>query len=222
MRAVIAPDGHALGTYLRVDELARRFDVSVDDVLAACSLLGFAATDAASLVEVSSFTEAVNAAPVVRPAVTPLPPRRRPVLLASAAALLAVIAAFGALRAAPSRPAGGDTNLAAAGSTRAVAAYQHKLQSTYEATVAEVPRADDYRALAERLAAVEPPAAYSAEHATLIAEAERVATLAEAAPECDKADDVPDCVGEVAGADAAAAAAALEQRLGAGKAPLVP
>ena len=47
----IALADHELGEYLRVDEIARRFDVTADDVLAACSVLGFDAHDASSLVE---------------------------------------------------------------------------------------------------------------------------------------------------------------------------
>ena len=175
MRAAIALDGHELGTYLRVDELAHRFDVSVDDVLAACSVLGFAAHDHSSLIEVAAFTEAVKSAPAVRQA-APQPRPRALFALSAAAALIAVVAAFVAVGRDPSGPAADrDANLSAARVRRA--AYQSELKSTYDTAVADAATEPDYRALAQQLAAITPPADYSVEHAALVAEAETVADL---------------------------------------------
>jgi hypothetical protein len=193
MRAVIAPDGHELGTYLRVDELAHRFDVSVDDVLAACSVLGFDAHDSSSLIEVSEFTAAVNSAPLVRRAGQPSPVaglwRQRPLALVAtgaAAAVIALMAAFVSFGNDPSGPPAGQR--VALSATNAAAAYKSELKSTYESTVAALPQATDYRALAQQLAEIEPPAALRAEHAELIAEAQHVADLAGSVPDCA---DVP-------------------------------
>jgi hypothetical protein len=153
--------------YLRVDEIASRLGVSIDDVLAACSVLGFPVHDRDGLIELDLFTEAVKAAAPRSLAVTAAPHRRprRVAALASAAAVVAVLAAFAVTR---------DTS-APATRPRAAASYRAALQSTYDATVADAPVAPDYRALARELAQITPPPELRAEHAALVAEAQTVA-----------------------------------------------
>jgi len=70
---------------------------------------------------------------------------------------------------------------------RAAAVYKAKLKATYEATVADSPAQPDYQALAQKLLTITPPAALSAEHAKLIAEAQDVADVATSGPDEVKA-----------------------------------
>ncbi|MEY2471569.1 MAG: hypothetical protein QOK28_898 [Actinomycetota bacterium] len=189
MRPTLVSADHELGEYLRVDEIARRFDVSVDDVLAACSVLGFPAHDAASLVEIMQFEHAVMS--------TPLHPHEntdgaaaaswaRRVLAASAAAVLLAVVGVSLVT------HGGHTGTTpphprAALSTKAAAAYTAKVKATYEATVDDSPTSPDYQALAQELQQITPPADLRAEHDALVAEAQKVATLA-----ADSAPSTPD------------------------------
>ena len=153
--------------YLRVDEIAARFHVSIDDVMAACSVLGFPVHDRDGLVELDLFTQALKAA-APHPVPEPAKPRRpRIVMLSAAAAVLALIGAF-ALTRDPS---------ASQSPTRAAASYRAQLKHTYESTVGDAPVAPDYRTLAHDLAAMTPPPELRAEHAQLVQEAQTVADL---------------------------------------------
>jgi hypothetical protein len=195
MRAIAMTD-HELGEYLRVDEIARRFGVTIEDVLAACSVLGFEAHDAASLIEIGLLEEAVMHAPVHATATdsrTSLLLRVR-IGVAATAAVLAAVLGVSLL------PHGGTSPQQHA--AQAAAAYKAKLKATYEATVTDSPAQPDYQALAQKLLTITPPAALSAEHAKLIAEAQDVADVATSGP-----DEVKSAI------DSSPAAIALQQEL---------
>jgi hypothetical protein len=189
MRVIVAADNHELGEYLRVDEIARRFDVAIADVLAACSVLGFDAHDAASLVEITQFERAVISTPLhphenTDGAAAASWPRR--VLAASAAAVLLAVVGISLVT------HGGHTGTTppqqrAQLSAKAAAAYTAKVKATYEATVDDSPTSPDYQALAQELQQITPPADLRAEHDALVAEAQKVATLA-----ADSAPTAPD------------------------------
>jgi hypothetical protein len=161
--------GPIVAEYLRVDEIAERFHVSIEDVLAACSVLGFPVHDRDGLIELDLFTQALKAA---APTHAPEPTeRRRPrvAVLSAAAAVVVLIGAFAFTR-------GPSVSHAP---TRAAASYRAQLKHTYEATVGDAPVAPDYRTLAHDLAAITPPPELRAEHAQLVAEAQTVADLTE-------------------------------------------
>ena len=168
MRETLAPEVHDRGEYFRVEEIAARFGVSVDDVLAACSILGFPAHDAHSLIDIVSFTTAVNAAPSVRADDNRRRALRRLLVTttAVAASLLVVLLGY---------------TLAPRDHTRAPApqavSYRAQLKSTFDATVGRNPNGSGFRSLADELEHITPPPALRAEHAALVAEAEHVAAL---------------------------------------------
>ena len=175
-------DVHELPEYLRVDEIARRFSVSVDDVLAACFILGFHATDAAGLIEIHEFTAAVLSLPPRQ--IKDAPRRRRipPMLAASAASLLiGAVGVFGVLRVTSSSNSP-HANPEAARAQRAAASYEAQLRSSYEATVSDTPTPVDYHVLALAWSEITPPPSLRAEHEQLIKEAEKVADLASTTP----------------------------------------
>jgi hypothetical protein len=158
--------------YLRVDEIAHRFGVSVDDVIAACSVLGFPVHDVDGLVSLDLFTQALKAAAphLVAPQV-----KRRSAfvtMLGAAAALLLVVAGVGLV----SRDSGPSASERAA-SARAAAAYRAQIKQTYDAAVAAAPESADYQTLAKELQHITPPPAYQAAHAQLVNEAQTVAEL---------------------------------------------
>ena len=188
MRETVA-DIHELGEYLRVEEIARRFGVPVDDVLAACSVLGFDATDATSLIEIHEFILALKSAPARQP-VAPRPSRPRwfdASVAASVAALLVAAAAMFLV----SRD---DTSPTERRAATSAAAYRAELKKTYNASVAGAPQPTDYEALAQKWRLLTPPAGLQAEHDKLIAEAEKVADLASASTtDCSA---VPSCASE--------------------------
>jgi hypothetical protein len=199
-----------LAEYLRVDEIARRFDVSTDDVLGACYVLGFHATDNASLIELDLFTHAVkdlaerqHAREVARARATSQ--RRRFASLAvvgSAATFVLMVSLSGGF-------GGGSPGRATTPRTAqsiAATSYKTVLQSTYEQAVGDAPTATDYRVLVEELRAIQPPAALALEHAQLVDEAEDVAALVEA-------------IGSPAAETTAAAIDALRAHIGAPEQP---
>jgi hypothetical protein len=206
------------GEYLRVDEIAARFGVSVEDVLAACSVVGFAGAHGPdSLIELGLFTHAILSTGI---AVRPPQPTNRlrlPVyaLTSMVAALALLVAVLGPWRDNATSPSAGG---------RAAAAYRAQLKSTYDATVKGRPTAAEYRDLARHLSEITPPAGFQAEHAKLIEEAQNVATLAGASPECTDVPSVytgegpPDtnCLGESlqSAYETTSAANALEDHVG--------
>jgi hypothetical protein len=195
MRAIVALDNHELGEYLRVDEIASRFGVSIDDVLASCSVLGFHAHDADSLIEITQFEQAVMSAPVhphEKTGGAAAASWRRRVLAASAAAVLVAVLAI-------SFAPRGRTGVTP---TRAAAVYEAQVKATYESAVDDSPTKPDYQTLAHQLEQITPPADLRAEHDALVAEAENVATLATTAD-----NDVTPVD------DASAAAAALREHV---------
>ena len=185
MRTVVLAD-HELGEYLRVDEIAQRFGVSVDDVLAAASVLGFAAHDGASLIEIIQFEQAVMHAPV-RPHDTDTRTSLLMRVRIGAAATAAVLVAFFAV----SLIANSDNG--ASPSTRAAAAYRSQLKSTYASTVGAAPKASDYQALAQELRLMTPPPELAAQHEQLVAEAQNVAVTADSTAECTTAPTDSSC-----------------------------
>jgi hypothetical protein len=190
MRTVVLAN-HELGEYLRVDEIAHRFGVSVEDVLAAASVLGFAAHDASSLVEINQFEQAVMHAPV-----HPHDTDSRTSLLMrvriGAAATAAVLIAFFAVSVIANSDDGTSPNTRGALATHTAANYKKALQSTYDATVHDAPNAADYRALAQELREMTPPPELKSQHEQLVAEAQNVALTADSTTECTTPSD-PSC-----------------------------
>jgi hypothetical protein len=160
--------------YLRVDEIATRFGVSVDDVLAACSVVGFnGAHGPDSLIELDLFSQAILT--VGRTTRHQPPPNRLRLPVMAMTSLVAALAVLVAVASAfhndnPARPT------SAANGRAAAATYRARVQSLYDATVRAQPGAPDYAAFVEQLHELTPPAGFQAEHTKLVEEAETVAS----------------------------------------------
>ncbi|HVV38350.1 MAG TPA: hypothetical protein VHC63_17205 [Acidimicrobiales bacterium] len=166
--------------YLRADEIARRFDVSVDDVLQSCSVLGFDATRADSLIELREFGRALKSVHREQPLPSRWPSHRRVLVGIAASVAVVLVAAVGQAVSRHDSPA---TRNAVASQTPA-AAYRAQLKSTYNATVSDNATPADYQALAQRLSAITPPAGLQTEHQELVAEAQHAAAVAPALAAC--------------------------------------
>jgi hypothetical protein len=158
--------------YLRVDEIARRFGVSVDDVLAACSVVGFSGAHGPdSLIELDLFSQAIL---TVGATTRHQPPPNR--LRVPVAAMTSLVAALAVLVAVVSAFHDDGRTDRATNSRAAAAAYRARVQSLYDATVQAQPEAPDYAAFVEQLHEITPPAGLQAEHTKLVEEAQTVAT----------------------------------------------